>query len=76
MKKRLLDLSIVVLVVLALLVYFYSPYPYKQTDKKVIILGFDAADPDLIEQWIDQLPNIKKLTETGTFARLKTTNPA
>jgi len=45
--------------------------------QKVIILGFDGADPDLLNQWIDagKLPNIARLRQSGTVARLQTTNP-
>ena len=34
---------------------------------KVIVLGFDGASPLLINKWLDQLPNLKKLKEHGYF---------
>ncbi len=45
--------------------------------ERVIVLGFDGADPNLMAKWIDegQLPNLKKLSETGYFHPLRTTNP-
>ncbi|MCK4802395.1 alkaline phosphatase family protein, partial [bacterium] len=48
------------------------------SEKKVIILGFDGIDPDLLSGWMDEgkLPNLKKLGEKGTFLELGTTNPA
>jgi predicted AlkP superfamily phosphohydrolase/phosphomutase len=51
--------------------------PIRQTPQKLIILGFDGADPQLVKQWMDtgKLPNIRKLTSTGTFQPLGTTNP-
>ncbi|UCF35706.1 MAG: alkaline phosphatase family protein [Acidobacteriota bacterium] len=42
---------------------------------RIVVLGFDGVDPDLTSEWIDQLPNIKRLSETGTVAPLGTTNP-
>jgi len=48
------------------------------SEKKVIILGFDGIDPDLLSGWMDEgkLSNLKKLGESGTFLELGTTNPA
>lgn len=45
--------------------------------KKVIILGFDGIDPDLLSGWMDEgkLPNLRRLREKGTFLELGTTNP-
>ncbi|MGW8181485.1 MAG: alkaline phosphatase family protein [bacterium] len=53
-----------------------SPKPQSRTtDFKVVVLGFDGVDPDLVEKWIDHLPNIQKLSESGTLSVLGTTNP-
>ncbi|MDA2927669.1 alkaline phosphatase family protein [Acidobacteria bacterium AH-259-G07] len=49
-----------------------SPRPI---DFKVIVLGFDGVDPDLIEQWIGSLSNIQRLSRSGTVCKLGTTNP-
>jgi len=48
------------------------------SEKKVIILGFDGIDPDLLSGWMDEgkFPNLKRLRESGTFLELGTTNPA
>ncbi|BBM83904.1 alkaline phosphatase family protein [Candidatus Uabimicrobium amorphum] len=43
---------------------------------RVIVLGFDGADPQLIEKWIEHLPNIQKLQQQGTLTSLTTTNPS
>ena len=48
------------------------------SEKKVIILGFDGIDPDLLSKWMDEgkLPNLRMLGESGTFLKMGTTNPA
>ena len=48
-----------------------------ETDKRVIVLGFDGADPDLLQQWMTDgyLPHISRLAQTGSFSDLGTTNP-
>ncbi len=44
---------------------------------KVVVLGFDGADPVLVRKYMDEgrLPNLKKLASEGTFRNLKVTNP-
>jgi len=51
--------------------------PQKSLKQKLIILGFDGADPDLVRDWMSagHLPNIQKLVTSGTFQKLGTTNP-
>ena len=62
--------------------FFYNSVKEKAnpglSEKKVIILGFDGIDPDLLSKWMDEgkLPNLKRLGEKGTFLELGTTNPA
>lgn len=66
-------LALIITVVLA---FACSTAPKtRTTDYKVVVLGFDGVDPDLVDQWIDHLPNIQKLSETGTLCNLGTTNP-
>ncbi len=45
---------------------------------RVIVLGMDGLDPDLVQKFIDadKLPNFKRLGEQGSFHRLSTTCPA
>lgn len=45
--------------------------------KKVIVLGFDGMDPNLVERFVAQgaMPTFKRLIETGKFGKLATTNP-
>jgi predicted AlkP superfamily phosphohydrolase/phosphomutase len=65
------------LLLLLLLGGCHSTPPARQTGRKLIILGFDGADPVLLKKWAEEgrLPNLKKLMETGTFQKLGTTNP-
>jgi predicted AlkP superfamily phosphohydrolase/phosphomutase len=46
------------------------------TRPKLVILGFDGMDPDLVERWMKegQLPNIARLAQQGAFRRLETTH--
>jgi predicted AlkP superfamily phosphohydrolase/phosphomutase len=42
---------------------------------KLAILGIDALDPDLIERFRDDLPNISRIIDAGGFRRLESTMP-
>ena len=44
---------------------------------RVIILGFDGADPNIVEEMLaaGELPNLAKLRAEGSFQRLGTTTP-
>ncbi len=44
---------------------------------KVIVLGFDGADANLVRQWMDagKLPNLDRLRKQGTFSPLWPPNP-
>src|SRR5687767_7991839 len=46
--------------------------------QKMVILGFDGMDPDLVQQWVEagKLPNIKRLIEQGGLYPLTTTHSA
>ncbi len=41
-------------------------------------MGFDGMDPTLARKFMDEgkLPNLKKLADSGTFAKLETTQPS
>lgn len=45
--------------------------------KKIIILGFDALSPEIIEPMMKEgkLPNFSRLKEQGSYRHLTTTNP-
>ena len=44
---------------------------------RVIILGFDGVEPDIVQAMMDEgdLPHLKSLSESGTFAELGSSNP-
>lgn len=46
------------------------------TIKKVAVFGLDCGDPALVfDQWLDDLPNIKRLARSGTYGNLTSTIP-
>jgi predicted AlkP superfamily phosphohydrolase/phosphomutase len=55
-----------------------SPAPCFAESPRVIVLGFDGADPDRVRELMDEgrLPNLSRLAEEGIFGDLGTTNPA
>jgi predicted AlkP superfamily phosphohydrolase/phosphomutase len=50
---------------------------YKRTAKRVVILGLDGFSPVIAERMMadGELPNLKKLSDEGSFSRLGTTCP-
>lgn len=44
--------------------------------KKVIIIGLDGCNPDLVYKWIDELPNFKRLMDKGIHGHMESTIPA
>jgi predicted AlkP superfamily phosphohydrolase/phosphomutase len=46
--------------------------------KRIIVLGFDGLDPQLVTQWMGEgrLPNFERLAQQGSFSRLQTTYPS
>ena len=42
---------------------------------KLLIIGLDGATPNLINKWIDELPNLKEIKRNGIFGNLKSTIP-
>jgi predicted AlkP superfamily phosphohydrolase/phosphomutase len=55
-----------------------SGKPVRRARQRVFVLGFDGMDPTLARKWMDEgkLPNLKRLSEQGTFAKLETTQPS
>ena len=49
-----------------------------QYHQKLVVLGFDGLDPDLVSQFMDEgkLPNMQKLSRQGALQRLETTPSA
>jgi len=45
-------------------------------EKKVFVIGIDGAPPEyVLGEWLDDLPNIKKVLNSGAYARLNSTIP-
>lgn len=42
---------------------------------EVVIFGIDGASPKLIEQWQDELPNLKRIMQGGVYGELESTMP-
>ena len=42
---------------------------------RVLVIGLDGATFDLIEPWKEELPNLARLMESGTWGRLRSTVP-
>ena len=47
-------------------------------DGRTVVVGFDGADARTVERLMAEgrLPNLQALAEAGTFAQLRSTNPA
>jgi predicted AlkP superfamily phosphohydrolase/phosphomutase len=43
--------------------------------KRVIVLGVDGMDPGFVEEHWNELPNLRRLRESGGLERLATTTP-
>lgn len=71
-------LLVLVIAVQALLPVVVHAQPAANQRPRVIVLGFDGADPDVAQQMIleGKLPNLAALAQNGTFGPLDTTNPA
>lgn len=55
-----------------------TAYSEPVSQKKMIILGIDGFDPDLLEKYLEEgkMPNVKNLLEKGgSFRKLTTSNP-
>lgn len=44
-------------------------------DRQVIVIGVDGMDPEFVERHWADLPNLARLRDRGSFARLATTTP-
>jgi predicted AlkP superfamily phosphohydrolase/phosphomutase len=42
---------------------------------RTLVLGIDGFSPDLVHNWIDDLPNLKEMMNAGTSGRMTTTIP-
>src|SRR5262245_30526427 len=55
-----------------------SGKPVRRAKQRVFVMGFDGMDPALARKFMDEgkLPNLKRLSEMGTFSKLETTQPS
>jgi len=79
MSLRIARMSIVVALVLMAAVsgWHCSKSKASAPEKKVVVLGFDGMDPNILTKLMDggRLPNFQKLRETGDFKPLGTSMP-
>jgi len=84
-KKRIFASIILVIAIVgaAISIYYFNMnrpevWPQNNTQKKVVILGFDRVEGTLLDKWVREgkLPNIARLINTGTYSPLQTTTPA
>lgn len=78
--KKTTQLTVLVFLFQAFLTLFFAGCGVGKADssaKKVIVIGFDGMDPQLLSQYMSEkrLPNFSKLAETGDFKELGTSNP-
>jgi len=43
---------------------------------KIVVVGLDGADPNLIELWREHLPNLGRIMKNGVYGNLESTIPA
>ncbi|HID08969.1 TPA: phosphodiesterase, partial [Candidatus Micrarchaeota archaeon] len=42
---------------------------------RVLVIGLDCLDPDLVERFLPQLPVLRRLIREGEFRRLRSVDP-
>ncbi|MGH7163380.1 MAG: alkaline phosphatase family protein, partial [Planctomycetota bacterium] len=50
-------------------------FDYRASPRRVIVLGFDGVDPDLVREYMDRLPAVAALARDGVFLPCRTTDP-
>jgi len=50
-------------------------HAFRESGRRVIVLGFDGVDPDLVREYGERLPNIARLAREGTVTACRTTDP-
>lgn len=73
--KRLLWAVIIIVIIIIIGGIIMSK---RGVNKKVIIIGIDAMDPNITERLMNEgkLPNFSRLKSNGSYSRLQTTYPA
>ncbi|RKY85221.1 hypothetical protein DRQ09_07560 [candidate division KSB1 bacterium] len=67
----------VILIFVLSFIFIFSGCNQKLIQHKVLILGIDGMDPNILMKMIDEgkMPNFKKLKEEGSFSKLGTSHP-
>ena len=42
---------------------------------KIVVLGLDGFNPELVERWLEDLPNLKKLQQEGIWEKMESSVP-
>jgi len=50
-------------------------HAYRPAQRRVVVLGFDGVDPELVQEYFEQLPTLRRLAQEGSFTSCRTTNP-
>ncbi len=50
-------------------------YAFRDPGRRVVVLGFDGVDPDILREYLARLPAVARLDREGTFTECRTTNP-
>lgn len=68
---------IVIFILVSLLFFSCGGSKFKPVGKRVIVLGIDGMDPNLLNNFIDRgvMPNFSRLAESGSFLHLTTSQP-
>jgi predicted AlkP superfamily phosphohydrolase/phosphomutase len=76
MRLKLLGFAGVCMIGVGVIAACTATRPDSRFAQKLVILGFDGMDPDLVERYVRQgkLPNIAKLMDQGGLHRLETTH--
>jgi type IV pilus biogenesis/stability protein PilW len=69
--------SVIIVVILVILFYFIQVSKENQHQLKILLIGIDGAEWEIIQPLVDQgkLPTFKKLIEQGVHGNLKTIEP-
>ena len=76
MKMRFIAASLLAGAACALLAACTRGAPPSRYSQRLVVIGFDGMDPDLVREWIAQgrLPTFKQLSEQGGLYPLQTTH--
>ena len=81
MKLRVMPVTatlVALLAAVAVTTYWSNSTPRSRYWQRMVVLGFDGMDPDLVEQLVrdGKLPNFKRLIDQGGMYPLGTTHSA